>query len=400
LSGGEGSGLSSLEIACGLVFGVEQPELRLPRGIAETPVAALERVILPALRRPPCLVSFSGGRDSSAVLAVATRLARRERLPLPIPATNRFPSVETSDESGWQERVVVHLGLSDWVRLEFDDELDCVGPYATRVLRRHGLLWPFNAHFHAPLLERARGGSLLTGVGGDEAFSPPSWLRATRVLSGRAWPVPRDVLRVGFALAPRRVRRRVIRRRAPGGMFAWLREPVRRHVLDLWADEASTEPLRWRRRCGWWLSLRYVRLGIKSVGLLAADEDVLVQHPLASAELAAAMAALSVGRRFGGRSAAMLALFGDMLPEDALKRQSKASFDRAFWSTHSQILLERWNGEGVDRSLVDLEALRRVWSGTDPDPRSFTQLQAAWLALSRDERSARGQLDQAVPGRG
>ncbi len=395
-----GSGLSPLEIACGLVFGVERPRIRLPR-VAESPIAALERVILPALRRPPCLVSFSGGRDSSAVLAIATRLARREQLPPPIPATNRFPSVETSDETEWQERVVAHLGLADWIRLEFEDELDCVGPYATRVLRRHGLLWPFNAHFHAPLLERAASGSLLTGVGGDETFSPSSWLRATRVLSGRVWPVPRDVLRVGFALAPRRLRRPVIRRRAPENMFAWLHDRIRRHVLDLWADEAASEPIRWRRRCGWWLSLRYMRLGIDSVGLLARDEDVLVAHPLASPGFAAAMAAVPLRERFGARSAAMLALFGDILPEEVLRRQSKASFDRAFWSTHSRSLAEGWEGDGVDPSLVDPDALRRVWSGDDPDPRSFTQLQAVWLATSAaEEPLARGELDQALPGRG
>ena len=38
------------------------------------------------------------------------------------------------------------------------DELDSVGPVAQAVLRRHGPLWPFNAHFHMPLLERASGG--------------------------------------------------------------------------------------------------------------------------------------------------------------------------------------------------------------------------------------------------
>jgi asparagine synthase (glutamine-hydrolysing) len=394
-----GSGLTDLEIACGLVFGVERSMIRLPAA-SDSPVAALEQAILPALRRPPCLVSFSGGRDSSAVLAVATRLARREPLPAPIPATNRFPSVETSDESEWQERVVAHLGLADWIRLEFEDELDCVGPYATRALRRHGLLWPFNAHFHAPLLERARGGSLLTGVGGDEMFSPSSWLRATRVLSGRVLPVPRDLLRVGFALAPRRVRRPVVRRRAPESMFAWLHEGVRRHVLDLWADEAASEPLLWRRRCAWWLHLRYIRLGNDSLRRLAADDDVRIAHPLASHEFAGAMAAIPLRARFGGRSAAMLALFGDVLPDDVLRRQSKASFDRAFWSTHSRSLVARWNGEAVDRSLVDLEALRALWSGSDPDPRSFTQLQAVWLATAEAEPLARGELDQALPGRG
>jgi asparagine synthetase B (glutamine-hydrolysing) len=399
LSSSGGSGLSDLEIASGLVFGAEEPRTRLPAA-SDSPIGALERVILPALRRPPCLVSFSGGRDSSAVLAVAARLARREQLPLPIPATNRFPAVETSDESEWQERVVDHLGLSDWIQLSFDDELDSVGPYATRILRRHGLLWPFNTHFHAPLLERARGGSLLTGVGGDEMLSPSSWFRATRVLSGRVWPVPRDVLRVGFALAPRRLRRSAIRRRSPENLFAWLHEHVRRRLLDLWADEAASEPIRSRRRNQWWLSLRYVRFGMSSVDRLGADEDVVVKHPLGSVDFAAAMADLPPRRRFGARSAAMLALFGDVLPEDALRRQSKASFDRAFWSTHSRRLVERWRGEGVDTDLVDLAALAELWSSPDPDPRSFTLLQAVWLAMSDAGRLGRDEVEQAFPGRG
>ena len=49
-----------------------------------------------------------------------------------------------------------------------DHELDAVGPYAQRMLRGHGLVGPFNAHFHLPLIDAARGGSLLTGIGGDE----------------------------------------------------------------------------------------------------------------------------------------------------------------------------------------------------------------------------------------
>ena len=93
-----------------------------------------ERAILPALLRPPCLVSFSGGRDSAAVLATATALARREGLPVPIPATNVFSSDQDADESSWQETLVRHLGLSDWIRIEHTDELDLIGPYAKQVL--------------------------------------------------------------------------------------------------------------------------------------------------------------------------------------------------------------------------------------------------------------------------
>src|SRR5262245_65085870 len=96
--------LAPLEIATGLVLGVEpRREVVAPRlDAAEPPLPAFERAVLPALRRGPCLVSFSGGRDSSAVLAVATGIARREGLPLPVPVKNVFPGPATTLEPGWQ----------------------------------------------------------------------------------------------------------------------------------------------------------------------------------------------------------------------------------------------------------------------------------------------------------
>ena len=103
------------------------------------------------------MVSFSGGRDSSAVLAGAVNLARREGLPPPIPVTNVFPDVREADEHQWQQHVVRHLGLTEWVRLEHTDEAHLLGPYAQRVMLRHGLAWPFNVHFHLPLLDAAQG---------------------------------------------------------------------------------------------------------------------------------------------------------------------------------------------------------------------------------------------------
>ena len=117
-----------LDVATGVALGAERRPPELPAPAAPTVLAALERAVLPALRRPPCLVSFSGGRDSSAVLAVAAYAAARHGLPAPIPATNRFPGAAEADESAWQERVIAHLGLSDWLRLDLGDELDVVGP--------------------------------------------------------------------------------------------------------------------------------------------------------------------------------------------------------------------------------------------------------------------------------
>ena len=73
-------------------FGPDEGQTPLAdRSEYSSPRAALEAVVLRALLRPPCLVSFSGGRDSSLVLAIASDVARRHGLPLPVPATNRFP---------------------------------------------------------------------------------------------------------------------------------------------------------------------------------------------------------------------------------------------------------------------------------------------------------------------
>lgn len=127
-------------------------------------------MVRPALLRQPCVVSFSGGRDSSAVLAVAVRLARREGLALPVPVTMRFADAEDTHESDWQELVIRHLGLKEWVRLDLTDELDLLGPISTDVLLRHGLLWPPNSFAHLVILREAPGGSLLTGLDGDGVF--------------------------------------------------------------------------------------------------------------------------------------------------------------------------------------------------------------------------------------
>ena len=102
------------------------------------------------------MVAFSGGRDSCALLAVAVGLARREGIADPIPITLEFADAATI-ETGWQERALAHLGVEDRVRVAVADELDLVGPVAARGLRRHGLLYPANAHLVVPMARAARG---------------------------------------------------------------------------------------------------------------------------------------------------------------------------------------------------------------------------------------------------
>jgi asparagine synthetase B (glutamine-hydrolysing) len=391
-----GSRLSELDVACGLVFGEAEGAPGLPPP-ASPPRQALEDAVRDALLRPPCLVSFSGGRDSAAVLAVASHVARRDGLNAPIPATNVFPEVAASDEAEWQERVIRHLDLDDWERVVLRDELDCVGPVAREALTRHGLLWPFNAFFHVPLLRRAAGGSLLTGVSGDEAFSRSQWARTRLLLAGAARPQPRDVLRVGMALAPRRLRAAVLRRRFPEDVFPWLRNEARRSVEGAATAEAAREPLRWSRRLEWMRRLRHTEVGLASLDTIASGEEVVAHHPLSDRRFWAALAALPRSGRFESRTDAMRLFFGDLLPDGVLARTTKASFDEAFWNRHSRAFAASWQGQGVDTQVVDVEALRREWLSEAPNPRSYLLVQAAWLAGASSGR-ARDDLEQRVSG--
>src|SRR5207302_9328261 len=68
--GAPASRLTPSEIVGGLPMGIDPDAPGLPDGGGRSPVTAFEDVVRNALRRPPCVVTFSGGRDSSAVLAV------------------------------------------------------------------------------------------------------------------------------------------------------------------------------------------------------------------------------------------------------------------------------------------------------------------------------------------
>ncbi|MGH3443244.1 MAG: asparagine synthase-related protein, partial [Nitriliruptorales bacterium] len=103
--------LTPLEQAFGWIPGrvaVEEPGRSF---VPPQPLTALEEVLLPVLREPPCFVLFSGGRDSSALLAVAVQLARREALPLPVPITKIYPGHQEADEGRWQEQVIRSIGV-------------------------------------------------------------------------------------------------------------------------------------------------------------------------------------------------------------------------------------------------------------------------------------------------
>ncbi len=388
--------LSPLELACGLILGPTL-EVELPP-TASTATEAFERATLTALERPPCFVSFSGGRDSSAVLAAAVQAARRRGLPLPIPVTMLFPTRAQTDERRWQELVVAHLDVPDWVRLEPADELDVVGPVARDALKAHGVLWPANTHMHVPVFRVAAGGSLLTGIGGDELFARPRWARVLAVLGRRAPLRLRDLPRLAHALAPGPVRLLVHNRRFPALPAPWLtpaaEEQVRRHL----AAEAAREPVRWQRRVRRLAGLRYVQAGTRSFAVLAEDWGVHAVHPFCDLGFLGAVARMDRAQRFAARTEGMARLFGESLPGPTVERATKAAFGHVLWGESARAFAKRWNGEGVDPELVDGEVLRRVWAGPEPDSRTYPLLQAGFLAREAD--SALGESEQPVAGWG
>jgi hypothetical protein len=313
-------------------------------GEPTTPIEAIEQAILPALKRAPCLVSFSGDPLSAVLLAAAVHLARREGLELPVPATTRL--ARERHNQAIQERVIVHLGLTQWARFEFEDELDIVGPVAMKVLRTHGLMAPYDVHLHMPLIVEASCGSLLTSTGGAEAFG------------AREMPV----------------------------LVPWLRPRVR---LEVWARktaELTTEPRDARHRAEWVSRLRSVRSAIDSLARVAAPLRVQTSHPFFDARFLSAQPSRSSLRK----------LFGELLPASFLGWRPLGTAEQACWSRHSRAVAEAWDGEGVDPALVDLDALLSEWSKQRPDPRSFLLLQS--VALAREGRSMARQLAEAVGG--
>lgn len=370
--------LTSLELATNKVLGLDAATLSLPSAASDlTTVEALEASVLPAVARPPCVVTFSGGRDSSLVLAIATRVARRNGFPDPIPATIRFVAIEAAEESRWQELVIRHLGLENWVTRDVGTDLDLLGPLASSVLVRHGVLWPLNIYLHESLIAHAAGGSLMTGMHGDSVFGGGRWVATKDLVGRRRRPQPRYGPRLGPALAPVWVKRRVMRRsaRAP----RWLRPSARKAYVEARSRDDAAAPRRWDR----WLDVmarrRSLRVATESMGLLAADVDALLVQPLTSRLVMATMAYNGGSRGIGDRTAIMRSLFTDLLPDEVLARPDKAGFGDAFLGPLTREFAQKWNGDGVDSDVVDPDVLKKVWCDDRLDLRAALLLQSAWL---------------------
>lgn len=384
--------LAPIDVASGYLFG-ESPDVEpLPDpGRRPSPRRELEAAVAEALRRPPCLVAFSGGRDSSAVLALAAAVARREGLPLPIPFTHRFSGAPGAEESEWQELVIRHLRLDDWATSQIDDELDSVGPIAARALTRHGLYWPANAHLIVPALEAAAGGSVLTGAGGDQLLDPGRHRRLAASLALRAAPRPRDLVRLALAAAPAGAREAVRRRRDPPRIECpWLRPAAVAALVDAAVRDAAREPVRRPAFVEWVWRSRSTQAGLRIMRSLAGDAGALLVHPFFSPAPIAAFGAWAGRNPPRDRTAAMRALFSDLLPASVCERRSKAVFAEPFWGRRTRAFAATLRPDDVDSELVDGTRAVEFWARPEesgvPVFRSLTLLQSAWLARAPASR--------------
>ena len=371
--------MNPLELAGGWVYGFHDDPMPPYGGLA--PRAVLENSLRSCLVQDPCMIAFSGGRDSSALLAVAVHVARRDGLPLPIPVTLRYQDAPGSEESDWQQLVLAHLAVHDHVVISVGDEHDPIGPIAAPLLKRHGVVWPPNFTPSWRQLDTARGGVLVTGECGDEVLGHKRITALSNLLrqlkAGRQ-PDRRLYRPVLHSLVPAPLRRRAeLRNRY---VRPWLREPVEMQLTQQGLADELAYSLHAGRHAWQCVDRRAVQGMLDSVHAFAAELDVTYSVPFAEPEFVSSLAhALGVwGWR--SRTDAMTRLFGDLLPPAILGRTTKAHFGHGIFTEHTRAFARQWNGRGVDDELVDPEALRDNWLSELPHLPAMGLLQAAWLA--------------------
>ncbi|WP_277209507.1 asparagine synthase-related protein [Isoptericola croceus] len=341
----------------------------------------MEKIVGEALRAGPVVVSFSGGRDSSAVLAVAAHVAARDGLPQPVPLTLLYPGLRDADESDWQRAVLEHLGLTDrLVTVSVTDQERLLGEPARRSLARHGLVWPAAAHADVVLASVTAGTQVLSGEGGDEVLGARR-ITPWTVARGDGGPRGRRHLRellhtvTGAALPLGPIAGHNPSISPPPWLRGASRVAFRRHVAGQsrtpWRYDDATLTMSMRR---------VPHVLAHNLQVLADESGIRWHHPLQDPRFVRALAYDGGAWGFRGRTDTMRFLFADLLPDRVLARRSKASFNGSRFGAAERDFASGWDGSGVDDRLVDTAALRQHWLSPRPGGVTGLLLHQAWLA--------------------
>jgi asparagine synthase (glutamine-hydrolysing) len=304
----------------------------------------------------------------------------------PVAVTLRYEAPDT-EESGWQEAVIRHVGVKDWVIIRPGDRLDILGDIALAGLRTHGVRYPPNAHSMVLPAAEARGGSLVTGIGGDLVLGSWRWRRRTALLRGSVLSTG-AVLNAGLATLPAPGRRVVtdhmLGRQMTSADFglSWL-TPRARESLRPWMVADRDQPTTWPAFLRWAAGRRATNEAVATVALLANDSGAQAHAPLLDRGFLAAIARAGGRLGFSNRTAVMAAIAGDHLPADVIARPTKALFHDVFFGPRARAFARAWDGRGVDPVLVDADALRREWLSPVPDFRSMLLVHHLWFEANR-----------------
>ncbi|PFG30449.1 asparagine synthase (glutamine-hydrolysing) [Paramicrobacterium agarici] len=339
-----------------------------------TPRVALEQIVKTAFTGIPVYVLFSGGRDSSAILALATAIARSLDADDPIPVTVKHPDAPRSDESDWQDLVLEHLSIRERIVLEFRGEQSLLSEAAQAGLTAHGLLWPSALQLHGAIYTKLVPGVLLTGEGGDLVIEGRRITPLSEAVRN-IWV--RTSLREAYALVAHRGNdsdlTSALVARSP-----WLTREGQRRLTEV--IHSAKEPLAWNRSLRALVDSRPASMARANFAAVARAHGHSPLSPFDDERFFRALERTGGYWGFGGRTQMMRALFHDLLPDAILSRTTKAAFNETRWLEPEREFARSWNGDGVDHDLIDPERLRSEWLGESPSTHSTISLHAAWLA--------------------